>query len=243
MTDSVIEIFSSIQGEGKYVGYRQVFVRFEGCNLRCAYCDTACAPGTHTFCRIGTLEGDGAEHSEANPLSAEACTEHVERLLRGAPHQAVSFTGGEPLLHADYIAEVAARISAPVMLETNGTLPDALEKLLPAVDIVSMDIKLPSAAGRALWEEHRAFLETAKRKDVYVKLVVTAETPEEELLTAFRLIAEAGADIPLILQPVTPRGGCTPPAPSEMMRLHGLASGQLRDVRWIPQTHVAMGLR
>ena len=36
----VREIFTSIQGEGPYVGVKQLFVRFCGCNLRCDYCDT-----------------------------------------------------------------------------------------------------------------------------------------------------------------------------------------------------------
>ena len=34
------EIFSSIQGEGPVVGYKQLFIRFCGCNLNCNYCDT-----------------------------------------------------------------------------------------------------------------------------------------------------------------------------------------------------------
>ena len=34
------EIFTSIQGEGSYVGYKQLFIRLCGCNLNCAYCDT-----------------------------------------------------------------------------------------------------------------------------------------------------------------------------------------------------------
>ena len=36
----IVEIFSSIQGEGLLVGRRQIFVRFAGCNLDCNYCDT-----------------------------------------------------------------------------------------------------------------------------------------------------------------------------------------------------------
>ena len=36
----VKEIFASIQGEGPYVGYKQLFIRFCGCNLNCGYCDT-----------------------------------------------------------------------------------------------------------------------------------------------------------------------------------------------------------
>ena len=34
------EIFSSIQGEGLYIGSKQLFIRFCGCNLKCNYCDT-----------------------------------------------------------------------------------------------------------------------------------------------------------------------------------------------------------
>ena len=42
---NISEIFQSIQGEGKYAGASQVFVRFFECNMHCAWCDTPHAIG------------------------------------------------------------------------------------------------------------------------------------------------------------------------------------------------------
>ena len=110
MKGNLIEIFSSAQGEGPYIGYRQVFVRFEGCNLRCRYCDTAHTIGSHPFCMVETLCPEEPELSVKNPVSGENAAAHIKRLLDAAPHHSVSFTGGEPLLHADFIAAVAQRM-------------------------------------------------------------------------------------------------------------------------------------
>ncbi len=243
MTGNLIEIFSSAQGEGPYIGCRQVFVRFEGCNLRCRYCDTAHAMGSHSICKVETLRPDEPELFVANPVPVGDVADLIQRLLDAVPHHSVSFTGGEPLLHAGFITAVAEQISARVFLETNGTLVDELKKVLPHIDIVSMDVKPPSAAGESLWTRHRAFLETAAAKDVYVKLVVTADLTEDELVGTCRMVADVRADIPLILQPVTPRGGCVLPKAEELLRMQERALRVLRDVRLIPQAHTMMGIR
>ena len=39
-TANLVEVFSSVQGEGPYIGYKQLFMRFSDCNLNCNYCDT-----------------------------------------------------------------------------------------------------------------------------------------------------------------------------------------------------------
>ena len=243
MTGNLIEIFSSAQGEGPYIGRRQIFVRFEGCNLKCRYCDTAHAVGSHPFCTVETLRPEEPELSVANPVPVETAAQSIQDLLDAVPHHSVSFTGGEPLLHADFIAAVAERVSARIFLETNGTLVDELKKILSHVDIVSMDVKPPSAAGETLWARHRAFLETAAVKDVYVKLVATADLKEKELSETCQMIADVRVDIPLILQPVTPQGGCVPPKSTALLEMQARALRVLRDVRLIPQAHSMMGIR
>lgn len=241
MRENIIEIFSSIQGEGPYVGYRQVFIRLADCNLQCRYCDTDHAAEAHPFCRIQKSADEMAFRQVENPLAAPAAAGYITELLRQAPHQAVSITGGEPLLHPMFINALAPLLAAPILLETNGTLPRELAAVLPAVDIISMDIKLPQMAGWSLWAVHREFLRIAREKEVYVKIVVARDASREELQEAFQLIREVDGRIPLILQPASPCGDIAAPRPEMMLAVQHQALRELENVRVIPQTHVLLG--
>ena len=76
---NVIEIFSSIEGEGSRQGFLATFVRLYDCNVRCSYCDT-----TYSY-------GPDADFES---LPIEALADRVEE--EGNPR--VTITGGEPLL-------------------------------------------------------------------------------------------------------------------------------------------------
>lgn len=233
---NIIEVFSSIQGEGKYVGYRQVFVRFSGCNLKCRYCDTLVSHAPYKSCNVEKEAGSREFMQLSNPVDIEAMVDNINHLLK-LPHHSVSFTGGEPLYRADFIYDLARRINAKKFLETNGTLTQELAKVINDIDFISMDIKLPSVTGRELWEEHRSFLKAAISKDVYVKLVVSAETTADEFSRAVKLVETIDKRIPFIIQPVTPVNGCFAASPEMILNCQDEALQILKDVRVIPQTH------
>lgn len=227
----IIECFSSLQGEGIYAGWPHLFVRFWDCNLSCRYCDT-------DYRR---------SYQEVTP--EQLLKEVRARLAAEGPHQAVSLTGGEPLLWWKFLRGWLPRLkeSSPrTYLETNGTLPNALAEVLPWIDIVAMDIKPPSAtADRAVWKEHQAFLRIAadaKRK-VFVKIVMTQETSDEELQRAVELVQQVDARIPVVLQPVTPCGPVLEgPLPERLEQWRARAGERLADVRVIPQMHRVWGV-
>lgn len=235
----LIEVFSSIQGEGVLVGCRQVFIRMAHCNLDCAYCDTPFKP--QNVCRIETAPGSEVFDEVANPVAFEQLYKVVQNWLDSMPgaHHSLSVTGGEPLVQEDVLTEwlPVLRKLLPIYLETNGTLPGPLQRLLPHLDWISMDLKLPSQTGLdPQWDEHREFLALAAKRNCLVKAVVGNNTPDDELLAAARLLRNTAPDVPLILQPVTTAEGIHLSA-KQLLSMQALVAEIHPNVRVIPQTH------
>lgn len=232
----ISEIFSSVQGEGIYVGQRQILVRFNGCNLRprCAFCDTPISgrpmllSAQELIKKVHRLNGSG-------------------RILKkaGRIYRSVSLTGGEPLCQALFLMEFLPRLKDfTIYLETNGTLPVELKKVIEFIDIIAMDMKLPSSArGASLWDEHKDFLKIANEKRVFVKAVVTDRTEKSDVAKAIEIIEGVSRSIPLVLQPVTPCQGVKRPGPQKVFEFQNMAAGHLFDVRIIPQVHKIVGMR
>lgn len=235
---NLTEIFSSVQGEGKYIGCRQIFVRFSNCNLRCEYCDTNF--NRTEFCNVENFSGAMKFSQIENPVSAEKTAEIIKKFHSEVPVHSVSFTGGEPLLNENFIFEVAKILKdsgLKIFLETNGTLYKELKKIIDSVDIVSMDLKLPSVTGKNFFQQHKKFLELAQKKDIYTKIVVSDETTLEEFQTAIDTIFSVSTKILLILQPVTPVGKIKSVSSEKLLYLQSVAMKKIEDVRIIPQTH------
>ena len=120
------EIFLSLQGEARSVGWPTVFVRLTGCPLRCQYCDTA-----YAF--------HGGEWHDIDAILAEVAS-HVVR------H--VCVTGGEPLAQKRCFALLARLCDAgyEVSLETSGAID--ISEVDPRVSRV-LDLKTPGSGEQA----------------------------------------------------------------------------------------------
>ena len=58
----ITEIFLSLQGEARAIGWPTVFVRLTGCPLRCQYCDTAYAFHGGEWWQIDDILAEVARH-------------------------------------------------------------------------------------------------------------------------------------------------------------------------------------
>ncbi len=144
----VIEIFRSLQGEGRNQGRPCLFIRLAGCNLKCRWCDTpeSWAGGTE--------------------MSSDSILEQVRRI--NPPY--ICITGGEPLLQADGLERLLDslhRNGTLIDIETNGTID--FSKIQPCSSIC-MDVKCPSSGEQS----DLSLLEKIRPRDS-VKFVVKDE--------------------------------------------------------------------
>lgn len=144
LTTSIVEIFSSLEGEGLFVGTPTIFVRFAGCNVGCKHCDS----------KVTWSKDSGKKFTMLKLL------QHVSSLVLVSGVTRVSVTGGEPLLDANFIANFCLLLRETLKrnamyitlnLETSGTIfPDDLytdehQPIWNFFDTISMDIKTPSS--------------------------------------------------------------------------------------------------
>lgn len=240
----ISEIFSSLQGEGTHLGERHLFIRFEECHLHCEYCDELTKP--------------------ARSLGLDEIIQEVIQLEKEeGPHSYVSLTGGEPLLYRTFLEPLLLRVKAlgfRTYLETNGILWQALESVVGWCDVIAMDLKPSSVTKeKSFLEEHYRFLEMAKAKEIFIKIVLSKEIDLQEFQTFIRMVEEVAPKTPVVLQPVTPPSvvaGMVSPWGSEgldghedpeLMLLLGelqrSASRLIPDVRIVPRLHRILKIR
>jgi len=255
----LIEIFHSVQGEGRFVGVPMAFVRLATCPLRCLYCDT---PNSYEAPPRVPVRTGVRELHEPNPVAADRAAELVRQVVAasepGARQSRVSVTGGEPLVFPEWVREFGRQVRGKglrVHLETAAVHPDALQKCVDQLDHLSADYKLPETLGAPAKAEfalppgqgfgalHRRCCEIALQRgaSVDVKIVLTDKTGDAAVECALADLAPVREKILLVLQPVTPFGAVAKTvARLDLMRYLAMAQRAGFDARVLPQVHKSL---
>ncbi len=175
----IVEIYSSLQGEGLLTGMPSVFIRASGCNLRCWFCDT---PYTSWQAEGEDLSVDeimrraveSASHFGVQALACGGSSLKAELQPAASDVRHAVLTGGEPMLFAELIplSQRLREAGYHITIETAGTLNLPVE-----CDLMSISPKLsnstPPAERDPRW--HRRHEQSRHAPEVIRRLVAEYE--------------------------------------------------------------------
>ncbi len=182
------EVFYSIQGEGKSLGWPSIFVRTSLCNLHCVWCDT-----DYTWNWKGTRfphrndARPGYQKFDKKDWIAECTVDEVAAMVTDFPCHNVILTGGEPMIQQPALTDLMAVLREKSALyrfevETNGTLLPS-EAFDAAIDQYNVSPKLENSGnGRKLRERPAAYRFFAASPKANFKFVVADPADLEEVL-------------------------------------------------------------
>jgi 7-carboxy-7-deazaguanine synthase len=132
----VVEIFRSIQGEGKYAGRPSIFLRLGGCNLKC--------PGFSEKGCDSYYAVDKKYQSEWEKLSIDEVMEKINRLKQ--KNEDLVITGGEPTLYYKNIYPLIENFQGLITIETNATIDIDFKNYPKYKDVIfAMSVKLSNS--------------------------------------------------------------------------------------------------
>jgi len=234
----VSEIFTSIEGEGIFVGKKTLFIRFSGCHLKCKWCDTKYA--------LPLDSGTEYQIDEIKDL--------IIRELQPFTYK-VNFTGGEPLLQSDALIELADFIKKQTNLKTyiESSCFDSelFSKALPFIDICKIEFKTADSKVVENEEYDNLLLNEIKclelavesNKTTYIKIVVTNSTDLESFKNLVYIISKKIKPSSIVGFIIQPSQGVDQPTVNKLLDTYDIVQPMFPEVRIIPQLHKEIGAR
>jgi 7-carboxy-7-deazaguanine synthase len=234
----VSEIFTSIEGEGIFVGKKTLFIRFSGCHLKCKWCDTKYA-----------LPLDSGTEYQIDEIK-ELITNELQPFT-----YKVNFTGGEPLLQSDAVIELADFIKKQTNLKTyiESSCFDSelFSKVLPFIDICKVEFKTDDSKVVENEEYDNLLLNEIKclelavesNKTTYIKIVVTNSTDLESFKNLVYKISKKIKPSNIMGFIIQPSHGVDQPTVKKLLDTYDIVQPMFPEVRIIPQLHKEIGAR
>jgi 6-pyruvoyltetrahydropterin 2'-reductase len=185
----VVEIFTSIQGEGPGLGTPSLFIRLGGCNLRCQFRGTACDTPYAVF-TPEQLDRKDPSMKFGYLAWQEHGVQDLARIILAQPVKHLVWTGGEPLLWQDQIIRVHKALHEQSFeytaeVETNGTIPVDPGFKAYIQTVFNVSVKLASSAQEPGYDTRRINAEAIRSfsaaDSVYKFVVVDPDSDLAEI--------------------------------------------------------------
>lgn len=231
----IFEVFTSVEGEGILYGTKTLFVRLAGCPFKCFYCDTE----------------DALPLSSGNEYEIEDACKVVKEKLEDNTYK-VNFTGGDPLIQSDAVAQMAQyvnSINVYTYLESSCFDSDKFKKILPFIDFAKIEFK--TIDSKFVDEQHYYRLvenaleclrsSVAKNKTTYIKIVVSSKTDSKSFSDLVNKIFQSVSKSNLAGFVIQPTYGIAEPNLSLLLKLYDIVYPYYNEVRVVPQLHKFIG--
>lgn len=231
----LFEIFTSVEGEGILFGTKTLFVRLAGCPFTCFYCDTK-----------ESLPLDSGEE-----YSIEEACKLIDSNLQDQTFK-VNFTGGDPLIQHQAVAELAKHIQSkkiPTYLESSCFDSERFIHVLPFIDIVKIEFKtkdsdfVDSKHYERLIENATQCLDSSisAKKTTYIKIVVSSKTKLEDFKFLVDKIFSAVSKDDIDGFIIQPTFGVAEPSLESLLELYDVVYPYYNEVKVVPQLHKLIG--
>ena len=184
---NIVEIFYSIQGEGKFAGRPSIFVRVGGCNLECKGFDIK---GCDSYYAVDTKYKNSWQNKNIDEIISE-----IDDIIDNIGFEPdIVLTGGEPTLFYKDLYPIVERYKN-ITIETNSTVFIDFEKYPKYKDVVfAMSVKLSNSGEKYEKRVNKKAIKNialnAKRS--FFKFVVDDKDYKEEI---FDIVGDLKNDI------------------------------------------------
>jgi 7-carboxy-7-deazaguanine synthase len=234
----VSEIFTSVEGEGIFIGKKTLFIRLSGCHLKCRWCDT----------RYALPLDSGIDYQ------VEEIKDMIVKELQPFTYK-VNFTGGEPLLQIEAVIQLADFIkrhtNLKTYIESSCFDSELFSKILPYMDICKVEFKTEDSKvvedehyDNLLLNEFRCLeLAVQNNKTTYIKIVVTNSTKLDSFKNLVYNISKKIRTSDIMGFVIQPSDSIDQPTVNKLLDVYDIVQPMYPEVRIIPQLHKVIGAR
>ena len=231
----IFEIFTSVEGEGILYGTKTLFVRLAGCPFTCFYCDT----------KESLPLDSGTEYS------IEDAKKLIDSNLKNQTYK-VNFTGGDPLIQHQAVAELAKHIqekNIPTYLESSCFDVDRFNHVLEFIDIVKIEFKTKDSEFVEEKNYEKFITQTIKclessvsaKKTTFIKIVVSSKTQLDDFKELTNQIFNTVSKNDISGFIIQPTYGISEPSLDLLLDLYDIVYPNYIDVKVVPQLHKFIG--